>query len=271
MRLLPLLPMSFFLCRFLTSLAALTVVVVTLGDETTSPKVTNGLKFDDFLLVPLRVHLLSAEKVPDLNTTFSEKDFARILPKMNRVWAQAGVCFYLESVVKEEARAGESSGETQPRGLNWLLQHCPVETKATNAFNIYYVKQFGANGVYFPKGIFVKDTASLRKVEGGIDEPLPRVTSHELGHALSLPHRQDTTNLMASGTTGTWLSDAEIQRARDAARKLPWIRPAPVVLQQADALRAAGKSAEAQAWYERLSAIPRDNEPVKRAAETLVK
>lgn len=122
-----------------------------------------------------------------------------------------------------------------------------------------------ANGLYFPDAIFVKDTASLREVAGGIDEPIPRVSSHELGHAFGLPHRQDTTNLMASGTTGTWLNEAEVSQARAAARKFSQIEPAPQLLKRADALfRAKNKEAAAN-LYARLATIPLGAAPVELA------
>jgi hypothetical protein len=67
---------------------------------------------------------------------------------------------------------------------------------------------------------FVQETATLHEVEGGIDEPVPRVTAHELGHALGLQHRQNRTNLLASGTTGTLLNAKEVATARDGAGKI---------------------------------------------------
>ncbi len=69
---------------------------------------------------------------------------------------------------------------------------------------MYYIHQFDVNGIYYGQhDAIVKETARLRAVPNGIDEPIPRVTAHELGHGLSLPHRQDQVNLMASGTSGT--------------------------------------------------------------------
>jgi hypothetical protein len=132
----------------------------------------------------------------------------------------------------------------------------PGSSRAERAFDVYFLKRIEPNGVFTPRGIFVKDTAELRPVEGGIDEPIPRVTSHELGHALSLPHREERTNLMASGTTGTLLNDAEIRQARAAAQKIAWIETAPALRQRADALAAAGQTAEAQALYRELPPLP---------------
>ena len=146
----------------------------------------------------------------------------------------------------------------------------PRESRANAAFDIYYVKQLDVNGFYTPRGIFVKDTASLRPVEGGIDEPIPRVTSHELGHALSLPHRQETTNLMASGTTGTLFNTAEIEQTREAAKKFPWIESAPALRKRADEARTASHPDEARPLYRVLAALPLDAEPVTEAKQRAV-
>jgi hypothetical protein len=125
------------------------------------------------------------------------------------------------------------------------------------------------NGIYFPEAIFAKDTAALRAVAGGIDEPLPRVTSHELGHALSLPHRQDTTNLMASGTTGTRLNEEEINQARKAARKFDWIEPASDLMNRADALFRANKTEEASALYSKVATISLKADQVELARKRM--
>ncbi len=185
-----------------------------------APPKSGAVQFEDWLIFPLRIHLLASSDTPALQTTLTESDITRILVKMNRVWAQAGIRFRIESFVHEEALPLANADAELP-------SRTPVETRSSTALNVYYVKQLDVNGFYTQRGIFVKDTAALRPVEGGIDEPIPRVTSHEIGHALSLPHRQDTTNLMASGTTGTLLNDAEIQQAREAARKFAWIESEP--------------------------------------------
>ena len=219
-----------------------------------TPVATN---LNEYLLAPLRIHLLSAPDRPAVTTTLTATDVARILLKINRVWAQAGMNFYLESLLNEEAaNLASGLGLGKPDDRSVLLSLRPAASQATNLLHVYYLKRMLVNGVYLGPAIFVKDTASLREVEGGIDEPLPRVTSHELGHAFGLPHRQDTTNLMASGTTGIWLNDEEVRQVRDQALKLPWIEPATTVRRKAAELIREGKTNEAGIWCRRLAAIP---------------
>ena len=217
------------------------------------PAATN---LNDYLLVPLRVHLLSAKESPDISTTLTNGNITRILGKVNRVWAQAGLHFYLESLAQEEAANPELFlAHEGPAERFALLSLRPEETKASNLFHVYYLKQMTVNGIFLGEAIFVKDTASLREVEGGMDEPLPRVTAHELGHAFGLAHRQDKTNLMASGTTGIWLNEGEARQVRERAKQFPWIEPAGAVRQKADEWARTGKAREAEALYQRLAAL----------------
>lgn len=232
--------------------------------------------FEEFYLVPLRIHLLQSKDVADVHCQLTEKDVQRVLGKVNKIWAQAGIQFYLESLVIEDAIHQEEyktlNGSVP---LEFHLRLRPEASKAEEMFHVYYVHNMSVNGVYLQAdGIFVKDSARLREVEGGTDEPLPRVTAHELGHALSLPHRQDRVNLMASGTTGFSVNDVEIERARAKAKSLKWIRSAADVAQTANENFLMKNVQAAKKLYERLVAIPGESavkELAKARLETLRK
>ena len=187
---------------------------------------------DEFLILPLKIYRLKAADVPDVDSRqLKDTDIQRILIKVNTVWAAAGIYWKLESIENVNAEnlsrlkllGLADAPDTQKKPHLAFRDVIPESTrKDYPGYRVYYIHDFDVNGVYFGRReAMVKETAALRPVEGGIDEPLPRVTSHELGHALGLPHRQDRFNLMASGTTGTLLNTAEIAKAREFATKNP--------------------------------------------------
>jgi hypothetical protein len=221
---------------FSLPLAAVLALVSTAG-------VADGTRpAEEFRIVPVRVHLLRSEVAPAVNTKLQAADVARIFRKANNVWQPAGIHFWVETVVDEKAINAEARRDDAVLTLDSLPALRPAASRAEGMFHVYYVGAMSVNGVYMARdSIFVQEAAKLRPVEGGIDEPLPRVTSHELGHAMGLPHRQDRTNLMASGTTGTSLNDAEIEKVRLTTHVMRWILPADEFEKEAEKNAADGK------------------------------
>ena len=169
------------------------------------------------LCLPVRIHLMQSSAEPALQTTLTAAEVPWILSGVNKIWAQAGVRFDIESVVA--TRALDSDPVLKDPKNRWMVRAVPKSSRAGSAIDVCYVKNIVANGFYSGALVMVKDAPALQSVPGGTGEPLARVTSHELGHALGLSHRQNITNLMSSKTTGFSLSEAEIARARAGAMK----------------------------------------------------
>lgn len=214
-------------------------------------------EYAEYRIVPVRVHLLRDTVTPAAGTKLTDEDISRIYRKANEIWHAAGVHLRIESVVSEPPAtvAGYEHQDVLP--IEALPALRTIATRAGGMFHVYYIGEMPPNGIFMRRdGIFVKETARLRKVLGGIDEPLPRVSAHELGHGMGLPHRQDTTNLMASGTTGTSLNAVEIETVRETLSKLTWVETAETCRKTADALLVAGQKEAAFSRYRALLALP---------------
>lgn len=195
------------------------------GADERPPDVTKPPAADEFMIIPLRIHVLSGDP-EEIDCKLTDADLDRIVGKINRVWSVAGIHFGVESVVREPAarqalfsKWKDEFGGSVPLHFHRAL--LPDASRKFDGLHVYYVHKLPVNGVYMGEDFaIVQETAKLREVPGGIDEPLPRVTSHELGHALGLQHRQNETNLMASGTTGILLNEPEVKTARERALKV---------------------------------------------------
>ena len=230
--------------------------------------------YEEFLVLPLRVHLLKAESLPEVNCSLTDEDVGRVIRKVNGIWNKAGLHWGLETIVREEAAGQERFRLARDLGsggnLGMYRMLLPEESKLFEGQHVYYLHKFPVNGVWLGNEVaIVQETAKLRAVDGGIDEPLPRVTAHELGHALGLPHRQDTTNLLASGTTGTLLISAEIDIARKTARRLRGVKTVAELEAKANENAEAGELGAARTIWKCLEQIPGGETGAKKNLELL--
>jgi hypothetical protein len=149
----------------------------------------------------LRVHLAESNRRPEA--------FKPILAEINEIWlSQAGICFEMEAVLDD--RPAE-------QGLDlWFMP----DLSGGPDLNGYYRSDHD---------IHVRDTPNLMSAEHPARHPAARTAAHELGHGLSLIHRQDSDdNLMRSKTFGWRLNAGEVDEARRTAAKKALPDTAPV-------------------------------------------
>jgi hypothetical protein len=172
-------------------------------------------------LIVLRVHVHLMRSVANsrLQSNLSEKDVRAIFDEVNVIWSQAGIRFELEAI--DSLRAlNVAPKRWHMKDRDWVKAAIPTAQFSRTAIDVCFVKEMGPNGFFYGEPVVVSETPELHKVKGGSAIPVARVTAHELGHVLFLQHRQERTNLMASGKNGVSLNPKEINDARKRALEI---------------------------------------------------
>ncbi len=163
----------------------------------------------DSIELAVRIHLVQSDQLDELNVRLSDAEVTELITAVNETWAQAGVVWSLESIVREDAR-NESlfrHALTDPTvsPISVLTSVLTSENLAPDIWNVFMIRDFGGGlgGVYLGiEGVVVSaeiDPSGQRDIDGG----MARILAHELGHSLGLVHVPCMAlgNLMAAGCT----------------------------------------------------------------------
>lgn len=189
------------------------------------PAVLSAQEAAAVVVLPVRVHLVRSVMHPRLQATLREAEVRAMFEEVNSIWAPAGVRFEIESFKEVQARA-ITPKKWFVHDRNWVREAIPTDSFSLDAIDLCFVREMGPNGFFYGEPVVICEQPEFTKVKGGAANPVSRVIAHELGHVLGLKHRQDHTNLMASGRNGVSMNGQEIKDARQRALeiKAAWTR-----------------------------------------------
>src|SRR3954465_9049055 len=128
---------------------------------------------DNTLRLPIRFHLLTSFTSTALSTTRTEEDARVLLSTANNVWAQAGIEWYIEGVLREEAPNASTFDSlvagTAPRTMANLISFVPREHLLDPGWNVFLIRDFGQ----IAGGMFRPEIAGVVLAERGFGFELP--------------------------------------------------------------------------------------------------
>ncbi len=228
-----------------------------------SQAVTKPPAADQFLIVPLRIHVLRTPDLELANCKLGDPDVERSVRNLNAIWGMAGIIFGVESIVHEPAAQTErfrlllqlNEGQI---GLSEFQLLLPKQSRLFDGVHAFFFHALPFNGAYLGEdSAIVQEGAALKQVAGGVDDPIARVLGHCYGRMFGLRQRAEpATSLLAMGTSGGSLGSSEVDRARRVARTIKGVLTVADARKAAETAEASGRADKAKLLRAWLSAIP---------------
>jgi hypothetical protein len=217
---------------------------------------------EQFVIIPLRVHVLTSPDIDQADCKMTEADAARMVGNINAIWHKAGIHFGVESILREPVVqrerflivAGLGGGQVGPNDLRILL---PRTSRAFDGVHVYFFHDLPFNSTFMGDDlVFTNEQAQVQQIAGGSKDPVSRVTAHALGNLMALPNLNDPKNLMGNGTSGIALTGSQAEAARKVARTISGATTVAALRKAEKAAETKGDTATARRLHSWLAEIP---------------
>ena len=133
----------------------------------------------DFVIIPLRVHVLRSAEIDQANCRLTDAEVARVAGNINAIWHKAGIHFGVESILCEPAAQQErfrvtaaASGGEIGAGSLWML--LPRASRAFDGVHVYYFHELPFNSAYMgDEVVFSNEGAQVHEVPGAVSIAQP--------------------------------------------------------------------------------------------------
>jgi hypothetical protein len=245
--------------------------------------VTEVPAYDQFLVIPLRLHVLTT-KNPDLgNSRMTDAELVNTVERINDIWHKAGIHFGLEAIFREPAIQEErfwamlelqkvQQNNNQNFFNNTYAYLLPASTRAFAGLHLYIFQELPFNSLYVLPldATLVKEKPELVPVEGGSKYPVARVASRGFGLALGLTTRQDEFGALSSGTNGVGLNEGEVATARRIATTIQGAKGVGDLAREAETALREKNIEKARRLWTWLSEVPGEGAAIaKKKLENL--
>jgi hypothetical protein len=217
---------------------------------------------EQFVIIPLRVHVLTDPNIDMANCKMTEADVKRVVSNVNAIWHKAGIHFGVESVLREPAAQQERFRLTAELGGGqvgapdlWMLM--PRASRVFDGLHVYYFHELPFNSAYMGDDVvFAHEQAQVSQIPGGSQDPVARVTAHALGNLLGLPNTNQPRNLMGNGTSGIALAGSQAEAARKVGRTIAGATTVAGLRKAVKAAETKGDAATARRLRSWLAEVP---------------